>query len=86
MMQIVDNIPVWDSPVDAGALEQIKRCALTADRVAMMADHHLGYAVPIGGVVAYRNALSPSGVGFDVNCGNKAVLTDANLEDGRGSR
>jgi tRNA-splicing ligase RtcB len=82
-MQIVDNIPVWGTPVDAGALEQIKRCALTADRVAMMADHHLGYAVPIGGVVAYRNAISPSGVGFDIGCGNKAVLTDANLADVR---
>ena len=76
-MQMIDNIPIWGSPVDAGALEQIKRCAATADRVAMMADHHLGYAVPIGGVVAYRDAISPSGVGLDIGCGNKAVLTDA---------
>ncbi|MSR83296.1 MAG: RtcB family protein [Candidatus Latescibacteria bacterium] len=42
----------------------------------MMADHHLGYAVPIGGVVAYEDAISPSGVGYDIACGNKAVLTD----------
>ena len=39
-----------------------------------MADHHKGYAVPIGGVVAYKDAISPSGVGFDIACGNKAVL------------
>jgi len=49
-----------------------------------MADHHLGYAVPIGGVVAYKDQVSPSGVGFDIACGNKAVLTDATLEDVRG--
>lgn len=41
-----------------------------------MADHHKGYAVPIGGVVAYENSISPSGVGYDIGCGNKAILTD----------
>ena len=74
-MKFIDNIPVWGTP-DEGAVRQIKTCARTADKVALMADHHKGYAVPIGGVVAYRNAISPSGVGFDIACGNKAVLTD----------
>ena len=73
-MRLIDNIPVWGDPVDEGALSQIKTCALTADHVAMMADHHKGYAVPIGGVVAYENRVSPSGVGYDIGCGNKAVL------------
>jgi tRNA-splicing ligase RtcB len=41
-----------------------------------MADGHLGYAVPIGGVVAYKDAVSPSGVGYDIACGNKAVKTN----------
>jgi tRNA-splicing ligase RtcB (3'-phosphate/5'-hydroxy nucleic acid ligase) len=76
-MQLIDNIPVWGSPVDEGALRQIGNCARTADHVALMADHHLGYAVPIGGVVAYADSISPSGVGYDIACGNKAVLTDA---------
>jgi len=74
-MKMIDNIPVWGTP-DEGAISQIKTCARTADRVALMADHHKGYAVPIGGVVAYRNSISPSGVGFDIACGNKAVLLD----------
>src|ERR1035441_7560159 len=74
-MQFIDNIPVWGDPLE-GAISQIKTCALTADRVALMADHHKGYAVPIGGVVAYKNAISPSGVGFDIGCGNKAVRLD----------
>lgn len=36
-----------------------------------MPDNHLGYGVPIGGVVAYRDAISPTGVGFDIGCGNR---------------
>ena len=71
-MQFLDNIPIWGTP-DPGAVSQIKTCALTADKVALMADHHKGYAVPIGGVVAYKDAISPSGVGYDIACGNKAV-------------
>ena len=82
-MQIIEGIPVWGSPVDEGALRQIKTCARTADRVALMADHHLGYAVPIGGVVAYTDSISPSGVGYDIACGNKAILTDAHAPDVR---
>jgi tRNA-splicing ligase RtcB (3'-phosphate/5'-hydroxy nucleic acid ligase) len=82
-MRLIDNIPVWGSPVDEGALRQIKNCAREADHVALMADHHLGYAVPIGGVVAYANSISPSGVGYDIACGNKAVLTDANSAEVR---
>ncbi len=74
-MKIIDGIPIWGTP-DEGAVSQIKSCAKTADKVALMADHHKGYAVPIGGVVAYRDSISPSGVGYDIACGNKAVLTD----------
>lgn len=80
-MTLIDNIPIWGDPIDEGALAQIRNCAKTAAHVAMMADHHKGYAVPIGGVVAYEDAISPSGVGYDIACGNKAVLTDANAAE-----
>jgi tRNA-splicing ligase RtcB (3'-phosphate/5'-hydroxy nucleic acid ligase) len=75
-MKLIDNIPVWGEPVDESALSQIRNCARFADAAALMADHHKGYAVPIGGVVAYSESISPSGVGFDIACGNKAVLLD----------
>ena len=42
-----------------------------------MRDGHKGYAQPIGGVVAYKDKISLSGVGFDIACGNLAILTDA---------
>lgn len=82
-MKYFNDILVFGDPVDAGALEQIERCRKTADAALMCADHHLGYAVPIGGVVAYRDSISPSGVGYDIGCGNKAVLTDMPASEAR---
>lgn len=76
-MKVIDGIPVFGDPVDEGAVQQIKNAQKYASKVALMADHHLGFGVPIGGVVAYREHVSPSGVGYDIACGNKAVLTDA---------
>jgi tRNA-splicing ligase RtcB len=40
------------------------------------ADGHFGYSVPIGGVVAYREHVSPAAVGYDIGCGNLAVETN----------
>jgi tRNA-splicing ligase RtcB (3'-phosphate/5'-hydroxy nucleic acid ligase) len=64
-------------PVDERAKAQIERCAVEAERAVLCADHHPGYSQPIGGAVAYEHWISPSGVGYDIACGNKAVLTDA---------
>ena len=77
-----DNIPVWGDP-DSQTITQIRRCAGMAERVALMADHHLGYSVPIGAVVAYENQISPSAVGYDISCGNKAVLLDVDATEVR---
>ena len=62
-------------------LEQLKRVARRAEHVALMADGHLGYVMPIGGVAAYRNRVSVAGVGFDIACGNAAIRTDLQLHD-----
>jgi tRNA-splicing ligase RtcB (3'-phosphate/5'-hydroxy nucleic acid ligase) len=42
----------------------------------LCADGHLGYAQPVGGVIAYDEHISVSGVGFDIACGNMAVTLD----------
>lgn len=78
--QLIDGIAVFGAPQE-GAVAQIRNCQKDAVRLALMADHHPGYAVPIGGVVAYDGMISPSGVGYDIGCGNKAVLTNLKLED-----
>jgi tRNA-splicing ligase RtcB len=70
--------------LDQRSLDQLTRCAEAgdADYAVLCADHHPGYSQPIGGVVAYRDFISPSGVGYDIACGNKAVKTNLSLADG----
>lgn len=80
-MELINNIPVFGTPTDEGALKQIAVCAETADLCALMPDNHKGYAVPIGGVVAYEDRVSPSAVGYDIGCGNKAIRTDFPVEE-----
>src|SRR5438045_5624233 len=66
---------------DEATIKQIERCvAEGGERGVLCADGHKGYAQPIGGVVAYKDKISLSGVGFDIACGNLAVLTDAKRE------
>ncbi len=62
-------------------LAQLERVAERAEHAALMADGHLGYVMPIGGVAAYRNRVSVAGVGFDIACGNAAIRTDLGLDD-----
>ena len=57
-------------------LEQLHDVAGRAEHTALMADGHLGYIMPIGGVAAYRDKVSVAGVGFDIACGNCAIKTD----------
>ncbi|TNC51950.1 RtcB family protein [Rubellimicrobium rubrum] len=67
---------------DDATLSQMDVCLKTGSAVAgvLCADGHLGYNHPIGGVVAYEDDLSISGVGYDIACGNKAVRLDTPFE------
>ena len=77
------QLTIFGEPIiDIKAIEQIKRCAFSPDdRATLTADAHYGYGHPIGGVVAYRNKISLSGVGFDIACGNKACQTNLRAAD-----
>lgn len=66
---------------DEATRAQLARVAERARKVALMADGHVGYVMPIGGVAAYDNAVSVVGVGFDIACGNAAIRTDRTLAD-----
>lgn len=63
---------------DDATINQLKRCVAAEEgaKAVLCADGHKGYSMPIGGVVAYKNFVSPSGVGYDIACGNFAVKTD----------
>ena len=59
-------------------IQQMRNCMSVGNAVAgvICADGHLGYAQPVGGVIAYEKQISISGVGFDIGCGNMAVRLD----------
>jgi tRNA-splicing ligase RtcB len=70
-------------PVDERSLAQLERCmeAGDAELGVLCADHHPGYSQPIGGGIAYEGFVSPSGVGYDIGCGNKAARTELTRAD-----
>jgi tRNA-splicing ligase RtcB len=49
--------------------------------VALMPDCHVGYGMPIGGVIAVRDAVIPNAVGVDIGCGMGAVRTSLVTEE-----
>lgn len=63
---------------DGATVAQMHECMKTGNALmgVLCADGHLGYAQPVGGVIAYQDQISVSGVGFDIACGNLAVRTD----------
>jgi tRNA-splicing ligase RtcB len=73
-----------DSPLtvigehDEGTVNQMRNCMKVGNVVSgvICTDGHLGYAQPVGGVIAYEKQISISGVGFDIGCGNMAVRLD----------
>jgi tRNA-splicing ligase RtcB len=69
--------------IEQRAVVQLQRCASAGDATAgvLCADAHVGYSQPIGGAVAYPDHISPSGVGYDIGCGNKAVRTALRTAD-----
>lgn len=75
-MKMFGDIPVCGEPVLENALKQMQTCRTKCERAVMNADHHVGYGCPIGGVMASQELISPTAVGYDIACGNKAVRLD----------
>jgi tRNA-splicing ligase RtcB len=77
----------WGDDLDQASVAQMERaCELpVAVRGALMPDAHLGYGLPIGGVLATRNAVIPYAVGVDIACRMKMTVLDmpASAVEGR---
>ncbi len=74
----------WAPELEAGAVTQARNCANLPPafhHVAVMADGHQGYGVPIGAVLALEDALSPYAVGNDIGCGMALVATNLSRHD-----
>ncbi|MCB0319584.1 MAG: RtcB family protein [Bdellovibrionales bacterium] len=70
--------PVWGEDIERDALQQMKNaCELPiAVKAALMPDAHVGYGLPIGGVLATDNAVVPYAVGVDIACRVKLTVFD----------
>ncbi len=68
----------WGDDIEPTALEQMENaCKLpVAVAGALMPDAHPGYGLPIGGVLATRNAVIPYAVGVDIACRMKLTVLD----------
>ena len=68
----------WGHDLEPQAVRQLENaCQLpVAVRGALMPDAHLGYGLPIGGVLATRNAVIPYAVGVDIACRMKMSVYD----------
>ncbi len=69
--------------MDDDSLQQLKNATRIPDVVRVLAspDIHSGYGVPIGAVVGMRDAIIPSAVGYDVNCGMHLLATPLSQSD-----
>jgi len=68
----------WGRDLDPASVQQlVHACELpVAVRGALMPDAHPGYGLPIGGVLATRNAVIPYAVGVDIACRMKLSVLD----------
>ena len=79
------RIPIfsWCDTIEESALKQgedLARHPVIEHHVALMPDCHTGIGMPIGGVIAVKEAVIPSAVGVDIGCGMVAVETDIPAE------
>src|SRR5436190_9594197 len=80
--QIIPSEPIsyqtWGTDIDQASHAQMRQaCAVPLARgAALMPDAHVGYGLPIGGVLALENAVIPYAVGVDIACRMKLSILD----------
>ncbi|MFA4820561.1 MAG: RtcB family protein [Candidatus Aenigmatarchaeota archaeon] len=73
-----ENIPVkmWLDKIEPETEKQARNLAnlsVAFHHIAVMPDAHVGYGMPIGGVLATIDAVVPNAVGVDIGCGMVAA-------------
>ena len=85
-IKIINNRPVkiWTDFVEDSAMCQIENLTTLPflfHHLAIMPDVHTGMGMPIGGVLACKDAVIPNAVGVDIGCGMCAVKTNWKVSD-----
>lgn len=71
-------IKMWCDEVESNAMDQainLSQLPFAFKHIALMPDCHMGYGMPIGGVLATKDVIIPNAVGVDIGCGMCAVKT-----------
>src|SRR6266496_4959972 len=73
----------WGEGLESEAVLQMEKACLLPVAVAgaLMPDAHVGYGLPIGGVLATENAVIPYAVGVDIACRMKLTVLDLPLRE-----
>ncbi len=73
----------WGEGLEHDAVMQMEKACLLPVAVAgaLMPDAHVGYGLPIGGVLATENVVIPYAVGVDIACRMKMTVLDLPLRD-----
>lgn len=79
-------IKVWSDELaeDDSVFEQARNLAnhpIARKWIGLMPDFHVGYGMPIGGVLATEGGVVPNAVGVDIGCGMIAARTDLAADD-----
>lgn len=82
-MKIIDTekipIKIWSDDLEYDCMIQAKNLAnlpFAFSHIAIMPDAHVGYGMPIGGVLATKDVIIPNAVGVDIGCGMLCVKTN----------
>ena len=79
-------IKSWCEEPDNNAVSQAKNLArlpFAFKQICLMPDTHMGYGMPIGGVMATNMTVIPNAVGVDIGCGmcaTKTSLTEIEID------
>ena len=81
-----NRIPIkcWATNLEEGAWEQLYNLAnlpFAFHHIAIAPDGHVGYGMPIGGVLATTDVVVPNAVGVDIGCGMIAVKSNYHIDN-----
>lgn len=85
-VKLINNCPVklWTDFVEESAMRQIENLTTLPflfHHLAIMPDVHAGMGMPIGGVLACKDAVIPNAVGVDIGCGMCVVKTNKKVSE-----
>lgn len=86
-----EKLPIksWCKNLEEKAFNQAKDLAnhpAMFHHIALMPDCHMGYGMPIGGVIGCIDAIIPNAVGVDIGCGMGAVKTNFLVKNLKGKK